>query len=52
MTSKQNNFKNWFAQIYTRQMYTLSEKDFKLSPHEEAPSVFALGSPLKELRDL
>ena len=50
--SGQQNFKTLFAQLYTRQMYTLADKDFKLSPHEEAPAVFAQGSPLKELKGL
>ena len=50
--SGHQNFKIQFAQLYTRQMYTLTEKDFKLSPHEEAPAVYAQGSPLKELNGL
>lgn len=33
-------------------MYTLSDKDFKLSPHEEPPAIFANDSPLKELKGL
>ena len=47
-----HNFKNLFAAHITKQIYSMKNKDFKLSPHEEAPAVFARDSAIKPLKGL
>jgi len=52
MNPGNQNFKNLFAGHITKQIYSMKDKDFKLSPHEEAPAVFARDSPIKPLKGL